>query len=191
MNTKPILFSGEMIRALLDGRKTQTRRVIKPQPPADCRSVYLPFQIDPNNWQGICTDDLIGWYGRCPYGKPGDLLWVRETFVRHAGGGCYYRADKLPVKDELFTWNPSSRMPRWASRLTLKLTDVRVERLEQISEFDAACEGYSPRPGAVTARAAFLQGDWAKQYPGNPWVWALTFEVIHENVDAVIQRLAK
>ena len=75
---RPVLFSAPMVRAILEDRKAQTRRVMKPQPPVGTRSVYRPFGGELNNWQGA-RGDLIAWYGRCPYGQEGDRLWVRET----------------------------------------------------------------------------------------------------------------
>lgn len=146
---RPILFSGPMVRALLDGRKTQTRRVVKPQPPAPVTSAYRPFlQTDPGQWQGFAEiDHLIHWYGRCPYGIRGDRLWVRETWsLADTPSGYAYAADHLQ-DTKGWGWKPSIHMPRRASRLTLEVTEVRVQRLQDISREDAIAEGASQTPG--------------------------------------------
>lgn len=227
MAERPILMSGPMVRAVLEGRKSQTRRLVKPQPPRDCKSVYAPFAKDPNNWQGVCADDLIGWYGRCPYGVPGDRLWVREKHYRMGkwvrsgttkagrprwrfkadGNGLLYVAQVedttapivLPKKRTERGWHkrPSIFMPRWACRLVLEVTAVRVERLQDISEGDSKAEGCAVgdvvthkgtmgpfdaelTKGADTAREAY-RALWnslnAKRAPwaSNPWVWCISF----------------
>ena len=162
----PILFSTPMIRALLDGRKTQTRRTIKPQP---------------RTW-------------RCPYGKPGDLLWVRETIVAHEEHGAnegsnaggfwpYYAADCTPVigaTRHCVKTIPSIFMPREYSRLTLEIVDIRVQRLQEIQEAEAIAEGVTIRVRENGALSEFRslwesingKGSWA----ANSWVWALTFQ---------------
>lgn len=205
MTDRPILFSGPMVRALLDGRKTQTRRIVKPMAS-----------------QGFLTPELLarapsasmqeGWAGfthpkggpltsiRCPYGVPGDRLWVREAWCSaDTPSGFAYCADTPSGSDQRrMGWRPSIHMPRAASRLTLVVTDVRVERLQDISEADAEAEGISiqappDKDGGrhfgvdgmqideKTAGRAFrtlwsgINGpdSWA----ANPWVWAVTFEV--------------
>jgi hypothetical protein len=155
---RPILFSAPMVRALLDGSKTQTRRVVKPQPAHD--------QIMPREWSKVTRHnpnaiygDGLGWVAtdksgnphefRCPYGQPGDQLWVRESFAPRTLGAWpiletamqpIYRADgDRPEWKNI--WKPSIHMPRWASRITLEITSVRVERLQGISEADAKAEG--------------------------------------------------
>lgn len=130
MKERPILFSGPMVRAILDGRKTQTRRVCIGQREL---SRAADFQIS-----------------RCPHGQPGDKLWVRETW-RCRGGREYeyqrhqpsvmYRADAAPESYVCDDWRPSIHMPRWASRITLEIESVRVERVQEISEEDAKSEG--------------------------------------------------
>lgn len=217
MNAKPILFSEPMIRALLDGRKTQTRRALNPQPPGnECRDLVevvwgaaaekLSARENERRsraWAGFSDSRAPGsvaYYG-CPYGRPGDLLWVRETHMIIGGPDAVdprlvYRASDdgswiSPV------WRPSIHMPRWASRLTLRITDVRVERLQEISEADARAEGVSAVsfPGVddqhsdidrFRALCNRLNGDGS--WTENPWVWALSFEVIHANVDEVLKR---
>lgn len=171
---RPILFSGAMVRAILEGRKTMTRRVVKPQPHAG---------VDAVKWQdviitGCNTPDQSGFAMmrggvidseaiRCPYGMPGDRLWVRETFRVESVGthvpvkipyedvGIVYAADgekrnihrEYPsvLSSTCHNNKPSIFMPRWASRITLEITGVRVERLQEITEADAIAEGVEPR----------------------------------------------
>ncbi len=160
---RPILFSGPMVRAILEGCKTQTRRVLRVQPePSDsekpireamCEPGWftnmslINGDVPPERMEGDFPHEEYGhrWWS-CPYGKPGDRLWVRETFAPLIGGPqepwnpTMYRADNLPEYERL-TWKPSIFMPRWASRITLEITDVRVERLQEISAGDAIAEG--------------------------------------------------
>ena len=140
---RPILFNGEMVRAILEDLKTQTRRIIKPQPDED----------------GICFDNKRGGYydtsGRLyknPHGKPGDRLWVREThFINYNNHNAevYYRADArkyisgtgLYTDSKAVKWRPSIFMPRWASRIMLEVKSVRAERLGDMTQVDAKAEG--------------------------------------------------
>lgn len=147
----PILFNGPMVRAILDGRKTQTRRVIKPQPIQWTGRTFVVPDDAPKAWQdhpGPITD-------LCPYGVPGDRLYVQETWApsvepenhEHAKRGCTYRADWSLDDDRDFRdfkWKPSIHMPRWASRITLEVKRVWVERVQEISEEDAIAEGAEP-----------------------------------------------
>ncbi|QRI88699.1 hypothetical protein JQN63_20425 [Delftia lacustris] len=203
MRERPILFSGPMVRALLAGTKTQTRRVVKPQPDSThsgfpywnvggyraswCRSAADGGPLVPAN-------PLL-----CPYGQPGDRLWVRETFGHFERNenfkpGCevFYRADGNCL--ELEPWRPSIHMPRWASRITLEITGVRVERLQDISEADARAEGIECMAGdpecgyrnyldqtgqdwSLSPRESF-QSLWESingpaSWSANPWVWPL------------------
>ncbi len=198
---RPMLFSAPMVRAILDGRKTQTRRIVKGAPmgdfwqPAFVRGELLfDAQLNPPS----CTKKAI----RCPYSKPGDRLWVRETWAPDGEmGGLWFRAgvpvyvagqhsgdwdtyDRLqgnPPPDEL-KWKPSIFMPRWASRLLLEIVSVRVERLANISEEDAVAEGISPQYAEEGTKARYRywqlweqingKGSWAK----NPWVWVVEFK---------------
>lgn len=167
---RPILFSGPMVRALLDGRKTQTRRVVKPQPDKDCKS-YCRIHDEPGMWADCYGSDETPMgedtFIRCPYGWPGQRLWVRETvcllgvdhwfddskrkdFMYCLGyprrNGCAYRAetdsDGEAIRKEYgYKWTPAIHMPRWASRILLEITDVRVQRLQEISHQDALAEG--------------------------------------------------
>lgn len=198
---RPILFRDDMVRALLEGRKTQTRRVVKPQP---ARAEVAPHCEDGwwmwrkwtpehrhHDMPSIRTGDR-----RCPYGAPGDLLWVRETWCHEADGdarmkGSYlYRVsnpDAVLFEDGAMTdrspWKPSIHMPRAASRLTLRVTGVRVERVTEISALDAQAEGVT-HSGFRTLWDSMRAGTpfaWA----ANPWVWVVEFEVIRANVDEV------
>lgn len=138
MKERPILFSGAMVRAIMDGRKTMTRRVVK-------GPVCKIFEGVPHKWKGPCDAQPI----RCPYGQPGDRLWVRETFHNSRGDNSmptYYQADQYrwgPADPQYHNgpWKPSIFMPRWASRITLEVTGVRAERLREITEADARAEG--------------------------------------------------
>ena len=186
---KPILFSGEMVRAILDGRKTQTRRVVKQK--------HIPFV------ENILNGFLDGkWNQRpLPYGKPGDLLWVRETWAHNPEWTKpAYRADwKTPdaaIKTMDTKWRPSIFMPRWASRLTLRVLDVRVERVQEISEADAKAEGvnlatwelHHRRDDSISLSIAAIEEFkhlWdsinAKRgysWDSNPWVWVVEFEAV-------------
>ncbi len=148
---RPILFSAPMVRAILDGRKTVTRRPVKVQPRsrADIGSYGKgqPFIRNP---------DVTKRNTECPFGKPGERLWVRETCLindyretnvpeeERAETEIVYRADPLPCwegEESEIRWRPSIHMPRWACRILLEITDVRVERLQDISEDQAKAEG--------------------------------------------------
>ncbi len=194
MKERPILFNGEMVRAVLAGQKTQTRRIIKGRPSKTQQDALF-----------------------CPYGHPGDRLWVRETFCTfeqsNGSQGVAYRTD---TEDGWYspcetltggypshcschpgcegctagrwkpTWRPSIHMPRWASRITLEITDVYVELVQDIHEEDAIAEGIDPR------KLSYLSGEravtkfsvlWNSIYAAggfgwdvNPWVWVITFK---------------
>ena len=190
MKERPILFGNPMIRAILEGRKSQTRRVVKPQPD-DCMVQQGAVYRHPRN-----IGRYIGNTERapCPYGVPGDRLWVRETWRQDPGErGVDYRANGKPASinhDEYarWTWRPSIHMPRAVSRITLEIVDVRVERLQEIKEDDAKAEGCSPlveSDGSVTCgrRKTVFRELWdsinAKRAPwaSNPFVWVLEFRM--------------
>jgi len=158
-NERPILFSGAMVRALLDGTKTQTRRVVKMPPSwdcivyADCGAGMWPYASDDGKNP---TYDNMEVPMVCPYGLPGHRLWVRETWYcddYRVQSGPYlevdgarkllaYRADgERPYEAEQPVWKPSIHMPRWASRILLEIVSVRVERLNDCSEVNALAEG--------------------------------------------------
>lgn len=169
MKEIPILFSGQMVRAILDGRKTMTRRIMKQQPPA----ATVDMRLHGDDWlPGWDDDDCAGCYVahgdigdrmRCPYGQPGDRLWVRETwcpYPEESTGRIWYRATDERSHDRwrdnsarphLYNWCPSIHMPRYASRITLEVVSVRAERLHDINEMDARAEG-APAIAADDAR---------------------------------------
>jgi len=193
MKERPILFSTPMVQAILEGRKTQTRRIIKPQ----------PFKKD-NIWEytkkshaTVSPDKILDCPIppiKCPYGAPGDVLWVRETFRLFKNDFYVYKANyKFP---EAFRWKPSIYMPKAAARLWLKITDLRVERLQDITEQDAKSEGVekyndlffkdytNPENKFLCAKTSFTslwesingQESWEE----NPWVWVVEFERIEK-----------
>lgn len=197
MKERGMIFNGEMVRAILDGRKTQTRRIMKNQPagdypdtPALIRSAGGGFQ-----WYGHYGESSIF---NCPFGAVGDRIWVQETWAE-AGAGApdlkLYRADypehvpthyeNVPPADEI-RWTPSIHMPRWASRLTLEITGVRVERLRDLSEDDAKSEGMTPPSGGVLPgweyrinfRDLWMSIYGADNWETNPWVWVIEFKVV-------------
>ena len=191
MKEHPIIFSAEMVRAILDGRKTQTRRIIKPQPPPE----YYE-----NNEKGYAQSHHRNWTV-CPYGQPKDRLWVRENIRWHKEGTpTRYGADGCPVMrdGESVAWifneghMPSIHMPRWASRITLEITDVRVERLIEISGEDLEAEGFrSPLGGHLSDDYAELTGQFSVLWDSlnakrgfcwdtNPWVWVISFKRIEQ-----------
>lgn len=230
---RPILFSAPMVRAILDGRKTQTRRIVKPQP--DMTLKGEPYW----NVGGLRTS----WIGRtephwgnnplmCKYGSVGDRLWVRETWARvnsECGPGFAYKADSEFIQPEFdgkdfgagpsfnyekypgnycmwytdlvggadasegYRWTPSIHMPRWASRITLEIIGMRVERAHQITNADVLAEGISQsridkwrkwlHPNDVHGHAFGElwdcingKGSWSE----NPWVWVVEFKKVTE-----------
>jgi hypothetical protein len=161
MKERPILFSGPMVRAILEGRKTQTRRIVKPQPPMGCgyianesnnAALCYSLETDPRSSGALWVPPTAKSEDHrlpCPYGQPGDRLWVREAFAVGEGEDeVYYRATDPEITEEEraegMRWLPSIHMPRWASRLTLEITEIRVERLNAITDEDAGKEGVSP-----------------------------------------------
>jgi hypothetical protein len=192
---RPILFSAPMVRALLAGAKTQTRRIIKPQPTRVTEhierlvegDVEIPLTV-PDGWQwrdlyAADNQDFAGamrW--NCPHGRPGDRLWVKETWGPCAGSPVY-RATSISDCPDGAKWKPSIFMPRWASRITLEVTEVRVERLHDISEADSRAEGVEPfvhPSGAISYRDAYarLWGEINGTFDENVWVWVVEFKRI-------------
>lgn len=184
MKEKPILFSAPMIQAILESRKNQTRRVIVPQPRRD----LIAPAPDELIWR-----DGMGHIWKCPYGKAGDFLWVRETWCGgEMGMGYQYRAD-WPQHEFGPVWKPSIFMPRNASRIFLKILDIGVERVSDISEKDARDEGverkvshnreWTPIPEG-TYRLGFANiWDSINEKSGsgwdvNPFVWVIKFKRI-------------
>ena len=210
MADRPIIFSAPMVRALMDGRKTQTRRVLPlAHPKFSHQNVLDPDMLVDKQyvwfWDGV--HDCVGASWPLPY-APGDRLWVRENCATWGDHEAIYRADDaveygLAVSDGKFgaKWKarPSIHMPRWASRLTLTVTDVRVQRLQDISEADAVAEGCDAvlaltikRPNGAhpgNPRECYcdlwnsLHGPGA--WDANPWVVAVTFTVQRGNIDQI------
>ncbi|TGY32521.1 hypothetical protein [Stenotrophomonas maltophilia] len=205
MRERPILFNGDMVRAILTGAKTQTRRPIK-----------LPHHNPLGQWEA-CTSgghgarDLKGnlvpeevciWHTRtgdtlvCPVGQPGDRLWVRESWqfeinamgsAREEDGPFVYAADTYQTGRRIEErWRPSIHMPRWACRLVLEITAVRVERLQAISAQDCLAEGITTRfrvaDAADELRIQFrdIWNDTGGDWESNPWVWVIEFNRINE-----------
>lgn len=203
MRERPILFSAPMVRAILSGQKSMTRRVVKPQPEAIPQHVWRPRDLGPNRqfwWPCSAVRQMVDlgeMRSFCPYGVPGDRLWVRETWrhwpVRDGADqreGLDYRATdeddfEYPVNESIFKWRSPIHMPRWASRLTLTITDVRVERVQDINDDDAIAEGIPDYPDfkgdcpVDDYRELWDSLNAARGYgwDANPWVWALTFSV--------------
>jgi hypothetical protein len=180
----PILFSGEMVRAILEGQKTMTRRVIKNY--LDNRGLRWI-----NGWED--------WHGcpvKCPYGRPGDSLWVREVFSCFNSGGpdsihasYVYRATEPDTNS--WRWKPSIHMPRCASRLILEITDVWAERLQEITAKDAIAEGMRSYPGITYQHLNETEpiNDFKRLWDSlnlkrgygwgvNPFVWVISFRRI-------------
>ncbi len=195
MTEKPILFSSEMVRAILEGRKTQTRRVIKPQFNHKWGS-GVPHGYDKF---GVHVDiPLIkphpmfgGWaYLFCPYGKAGDRLWVRETWTdltdtfTQENAFLKYRADAIGCEDS-YSWKPSIFMPRWASRITLEIERISVQRVQDIGDDSCEAEGVSLAnasiPGYLRKRFQILWDSINDKrgfpWSSNPWVWVIFFRL--------------
>ncbi|WP_115658128.1 hypothetical protein [Klebsiella pneumoniae] len=199
MKERGMIFNEEMVRALLDGRKTQTRRPVK----FPVHDKNLGCELAGNELAGELS---AGNYLNSAFGKPGDRIWVRETWA-DAGASApdlkLYRAnypehvpsiyENVPPAEEI-RWTPSIHMPRWASRILLEITGVRVERLNAISEEDARAEGIidggclncgepelcgcaNPEPDATDAFAYLWQSIYGQEnWNANPWVWVIEFK---------------
>lgn len=200
MKERGMIFNGEMTRAILDGRKTQTRRIMKVQPSEDFTPMnmaletdykarwYTPGVVDKDGYLQPASKKVFGVSNEnegysCPFGAVGDRIWVRETWARYNidqnSHDIAYRATTPADWPEEGRWRPSIHMPRWASRILLEITNVRVERLKSISDGDAIREGCST--------ADMKSGDcvadvfarlWASIYGSdswnaNPWVWVI------------------
>lgn len=186
MKERPILFNAPMVRAILAGTKTQTRRVVNPQPVElpDFNRGRLSYNVRGSVYRAWNPAVMVP---SCPYGQPGDRLWVRETFGHFERNdqlkpGCeiFYRADG--EGPHLEPWRPSIHLPRWASRILLEITRVRVERLHEISRGDAMAEG-CPFPNMADGDdpRQWYAGLWEQiNGPGswiaNAWVWVVEFK---------------
>lgn len=204
---RPILMHGRSTRNILAKRKTQTRRIVKPQPPENCCELD---NVGDNEWETLhyvaMGRDQRGHIGyiKCPFGQPGDRLWVRETIQINGYLDLYYATDNKAVMAEPpYEWSyrggewkglmPCIHMPRWASRLLLEITSIRIERIQDISEDDAKAEGANSvwmgpdafdnlMPGRNSYREGFYplwnetygEGVWER----NDWVWVIEFKVV-------------
>lgn len=194
MAIKPILFNTEMVRAILDGRKTCTRRIVKDGIPDDAMWGYTAFT--PKGYiscRGVYADGYGEGFFKLPY-QSEDILYVRETWGHpislNSNKQYVFRADKIVesgFKNDSHIWHPSIHMPKEAARIWLKVTDVRVERLQKITEVQAQVEGCNSGllTGACTARGQFedLWNTTIKKsdidrygWDANPWVWVIEFE---------------
>ena len=192
MKERPILFNGEMVRAILDGRKTQTRRVVK-------RNNMFDLQ----KRSELPDRSLVHLEDYCPNGRRGNRLWVRETWrTDPLNGDTHYRADHNPkYGPDHDKWIPSIHMPRWASRINLEITDVRVERVQDISEGDAKAEGVEVLPEDDVFYMNYQNKDkmtidpcesfqtlwdsinekWGRGWQSTPWVWVIDFKLSSAN----------
>lgn len=186
---KPILFSAEMVRAILDGRKSQTRRVIKEkEQDSFCQTeTGIEWWTGFFGWQPVDLSSPPRKSLKCPYGEPGDELWVRES-IYNCGDSIAYCADDSVLPMSNWPWKkdklPSIFMPFGASRITLIVKSVRVERIQDISEADVYAEGISSGlidvyGGGYTFRAAWdrINAKRGFSWDANPWVFAIEFEV--------------
>jgi len=197
MKERLISFSSEMVRAILDGRKTQTRRIIQPQPKV----------VHGSHSDGSITTERIFRSGdqriHCPYGKQGDRLWVKETWrayerkdgldvIQYRAGGRFQPIENNENAANLWLsargchgdeWRSSRFMPRWASRINLEITDIRVQRVQEISEEDAIAEGIEIVRGPILrpGEAFSVLWDSINEKKGygwgmNPYVWVIEFK---------------
>lgn len=208
---RPILFNTEMVTAILEKRKTATRRLVKPQPERDMKYkqgiLVMGGAKKDHGKFGFATRE---WGGRIMYAKPpalvGDILWVRETWSEWTDG-YVYKAWTSPFPqpgrypDKMMKWHPSIHMPKEAARIFLRVTDVRVERLQDMTQVDFIMEGINTCKrcsckdlcmGLSNARICYLKSDFIKiwestiketdigkyGWKANPWVWAIEFERI-------------
>ncbi len=199
MKETGIIMSGDHPLKCIDGTKTNTRRVIKPQPTESglefataCGGEFSAWQDDGLNLDEY-SEDGGSCQRLCPYGQVGDRLWVRETHLIDSQGKVFYRADddeSTQVKGEFYNWKPSIHMPRYYSRITLEITEVRVERVQEMWMKDAIAEGCSldfdiEHFGNYADPVSKFHILWdslnAKRgygWESNPWVWVLSFKLI-------------
>jgi len=215
---RPIIFGAEMIRAILEGRKTQTRRPVKPQPAPHCPAFGgCLVLMEGGNWSWECPE--CGYVGewRCPYGLPGDRLWAKETFTLTQYNKPVYRSDGCDKEgyrwvlpgdpNHEILWKSPIFMPRWASRITLEIKNIRVERIQEISPEDIRAEGVNShvRPEAdyyeraqreafsrlwnsIYTKMKHQESDMGKfsadntmyLWNQNPWVWVIKFKKLEE-----------
>ncbi|MDA3943684.1 MAG: hypothetical protein PF694_09120 [Bacteroidetes bacterium] len=205
MKESPILFSTDMVKAILEGRKTQTRRI----------NSLEGVNENPVNWLVKVINGFAFFYNsntdknldiKCPYGQTGDLLWVREKFETETDGTVKFFAGNNEVEHntayrQLTKWRPSIHMPKAAARIWLQITNVCIERLQDISDKDAIAEGIEKHPNdktnvhyrnyhhedflMITPKFSF-KTLWEKttgfdSWDANPWVWVITYKVLSTN----------
>lgn len=216
MKERPIIFSGDSVRAILDGHKTQTRRVVKQLQNSKCFTYWNYKEVIKPELGGLWIDDNCvggrvedGRHVNCPYGKPGDRLWVKESAAlqsyyniemvtlayrshhfpslvpgRHAIASFEKRITEIPYR--LGKYTSALFMPRWASRITLEITNVWIERLQDITDDDAVAEGVMGDEGPYDQQSPVMCFETAwnkingKKYPwgSNPFVWVIEFKQI-------------
>lgn len=195
MKERPILFSAPMVRAILDGRKTQTRRAAKvsrvDSHPDQPLWKIVTLENGRQGWLNAQAEHPHHITSLCPYGQPGDRLWVRESWAYHpdfpeSARRVIHRAER-GVEHDVDRWRPSIHMPRWACRILLEITAVRVERLQDISDDDLSAEGIQeiidagvdhdgwPRDAY---RALWESINGPGSWDANPWVWVIEFSRI-------------
>lgn len=216
MRERGIIFNSEMVKAILDGRKTQTRRIVAVQPESNQFGMLRITDSTKRSDIGKChwaESNATGTHTRsklfsCPFGQPGDRLWVRETWSAdfanyYPNDRVWYAADDdrrldIEVVDGVrgifspesdvhvpFRWRPSIHMPRWASRITLEITGVRVERLQNMSGEDAQSEGFAYEGSHVLGDIDEFSRVWTSIYgeeswQANPWVWVVEFKRVED-----------
>ena len=172
MKERPILFKGEMVRAIMEGRKTQTRRIVKNTDLIETIEDGIPYYQDEYG-------DYHKTESACPYGKIGSLLWVRETFNSDWCDHVIYKADGGSAisagYDSEPKWKPSIHMPRIASRINLEITNIRVERLQDITEEESQAEGVSSKGEFKLLWCAINGFD---SWNENPFVWVIEFKKV-------------
>lgn len=209
MKTTGMLFNAPMVRALLAGTKMQTRRVMKPQPVRIGTTTILEYRGGLYQPEQLPANSNL--FNHCPYGRPGDQIWVRETLGHDADKGHYYAATGMnvgPLLDYELESTPSVGIPartipsihmrRWASRILLEIVSVRVERLNDCSDDDARAEGVKAEPCdharlsceeigccGPTARGMYAalwdQINSAASWAANPWVWVIEFKRVPQH----------
>jgi len=186
MRERPIIFSSAMVRGILEGRKTITRRVIKPQPSDNQRVDF----IDCETWAFFDADNPVPQYMTSRhYGIPGDRLWVREAWATPVDDPGTKKTGlvSFPATEALLTghWKimPSIFMPRWASRITLEIINVRVERLQEITDRDCIAEGILDVQNPYYAFQSLWDSINGKKYPweSNPWVFVISFKKLDKS----------
>ncbi len=190
----PILFDYQMVQAILSGKKTQTRRLFK-SPLSKAMEPAFEIWHDGTEWiarlkNGQCYKYPIV----CPYGQPGDLLWVKETYAPAINDFAYkadYSKAVLLEKRNKGLWKPSIHMPKSASRIWLQITDIKAQRLQSVDEIEAEQEGTGMGQifgFDISGKPSFRQGFFEKwiqiygiqSYHSNPWIWSISFQVVQD-----------